>query len=97
MNYRFHPDAASEHLETVAYYENVRPGLGARYLAEFERILAKVSRPPKRYPIVREPGIRRIRLQRFPFTILFRELDGAVEILAVSHYRRRPDYWSGRL
>jgi hypothetical protein len=29
--------------------------------------------------------------------MLFRAVDGAVQILAVAHYRRRPGYWLTRL
>ncbi len=29
MSYCFHPAAEIEHLETVAYYESKKPGLGA--------------------------------------------------------------------
>ena len=39
MTYRFHPAAEAEHLETVAWYETRKAGLGAQYLAEFERTL----------------------------------------------------------
>ncbi len=39
MSYFFHFAAEAEHLESVAYYELKRPGLGAMYLAEFENIM----------------------------------------------------------
>ena len=42
MSYQFHPEAEAEHLETVAYYEDRQPGLGASYLAEFESALEQV-------------------------------------------------------
>jgi hypothetical protein len=38
VNYYFHPAAEEEHLETVAYYESKRPGLGVTYLVEFESV-----------------------------------------------------------
>ena len=97
MSYQVHPEAENEHLETVAYYEAQQPGLGASYLAEFELALDRVCEAPSRYPIERRPDIRRIRLQRFPFTVLFREFDGTVQVLAVAHHRRRPSYWLSRL
>ena len=97
MTYRFHPEAEAEHLEAVAWYESRRPGLGARYLAEFEQVLERVCRNPHRYPVDRRPDIRRARMWRFPFTILYREVEDGVEILAVAHHRRRPMYWSLRL
>ena len=97
MSYEFHPEAQAEHLEAIAYYEEQRAGLGAKYLAEFERVLARVCESPHRYPIERSPSIRRVRLHRFPFKVLFRSDDGKVQVLAVAHHRRRPTYWLGRV
>ena len=81
MTYQFHPEAEAEHLENVAYYEERQPGLGASYLAEFETVLEQVCEAPYRYSIEQRPDIRRIRLQRFPFTVLFRESGGMFKSL----------------
>ena len=97
MSYSFHPAAESEHLESVAYYESKRPGLGATYLAEFEKSMADVCEAPNRYPIKMEPDIRRKIMKKFPFSILYRVASGSVQILAIAHHRRRPAYWLGRL
>ena len=97
MSYHFHPEAETEHLETVAYYEAQQPGLGASYLADFELTLGRVCEAPSRYPIKRRPDIRHIKLQRYPFTVLFRDSGGTVQVLAVAHHRRRPSYWLSRL
>ena len=97
MAYKFHQEAESEHLETVVYYETQQAGLGASYLAEFESALVRVCESPNRYQIEGEPDIRRIKLMRFPYTVLFRESDGTVQDLAVAHHRRRPLYWLSRL
>ena len=97
MSYYFHPAAETEHLESVAYYESMQAGLGASYLAEFERNMSEVCEAPHRYPIEKKPDVRRIRMKRFPFALLFRESSGTVQVLAVAHNRRRPQYWLGRL
>ena len=97
MSFQFHPAAEAEHLEAVAYYESRQAGLGASYLAEFEAAMRQVCAAPGRYPVERQPDIRRIRLKRFPFMVLYREMGGVVQVLAVAHYRRRPEYWLGRL
>ena len=97
MSYYFHPAAEAEHLETVAYYEFKRAGLGASYLTEFEKLLNEIISNPQRYPIEQQPEIRRRRMDKFPFTILYRESSKQVQVLAVSHNRRRPNYWLGRL
>lgn len=96
MSYVFHPAAEAEHLESVAFYESRQAGLGAAYLTEFEKVMKRVCEGPQRYPIEREPDIRRIRMNRFPFTVLYREKDSVVQVLAVAHQRRRPQYWLGR-
>jgi len=97
VSYGFHPEAEAEHLETVAYYETQQAGLGASYLAESESVLERVCEAPTRYSIERKPDIRLIRLSRFPFTVLFRESEGTVQVLAVAHHHRRPSYWLSRL
>jgi len=97
MSYYFHPAAEVEHLESIAYFESKRAGLGASYLAEFEIIMDTVCEAPHRYPIDKPPDVKRIRMKRFPFTVLFRESSGTVQVLAVAHNRRRPQYWLGRL
>lgn len=96
MNYDFHPAAEAEHLGSVAYYESKQAGLGTSYLAEFEKAMSDACEVPDRYPIEKQPDVRRIRLKRFPFSVLFRESLGTVQVLAVAHNRRRPEYWLGR-
>lgn len=71
MNYYFHLAAEAEHLESVAYYESKQAGLGASYLAEFERTMSDACGVPHRYPIEKQPDVRRIRMNRFPFAVLF--------------------------
>jgi hypothetical protein len=92
----FLPEAESEHLKQVAYYEAQQTGLGARYLAEVNAALEYICEAPLRFPIARPPALRRLGLRRFPFTIFFRELSGVVQVVAVAPHRRRPGYWNGR-
>jgi len=97
MSYFFHPAAEAEYLESIAYYESKRPGLGAMYLAEFEIVIDAICEAPHRNPVERRPDVRRMRMKRFPFTVLYREHANTVQVLAVAHQRRRPQYWLGRL
>jgi toxin ParE1/3/4 len=97
VSYYFHPGAEAEHFEAIAFFESRQPGLGAAYLAEIEALMASVAHAPHRYHVERKPNIRRIFLKRFPFTIIFRDVEGVVQVLVVAHKRRRPDYWLGRI
>lgn len=94
MSYFFHPNAEREHLESVAFYEAKQAGLGFSYLSDFEGVMAVVCAHPHRYPI---EDIRRVGLKRFPYNILFRESGNTVQVLAVAHKRRHPNYWQSRL
>ena len=93
MSYRFHPAAEAEHLEQVEFYESRERGLGARYRAHFLNAMQGICEAPARNPIERAPDIRRRVLRAFPLTVIYREHQGEVQILAVAHYRRRPGYW----
>ena len=76
MTIWFHPEAETEHLETVAYYETRRSGLGSHYLAAFEQALNAVRTDTPRFRIVQEPDIRRAPLVRFPLSIIYRGDEG---------------------
>ena len=96
MNYRVHPGAALEHEEQVAFYEDRRPGLGARYHAATMRAIAKACESSNQFRIVRAPDIRRVSLHGFPFAIVFRIVGSEVQVLAIAHRRRKPNYWAPR-
>lgn len=97
MSFSFHPAAEAEFLESIAYYESKVSGLGAAYLAEIESVIERVCETPLQHPVALPPDIRCIQLVKFPFTIMYREVQGVVQVLAVSHQKRRPQYWLGRL
>ncbi len=97
MSYRFHPGAEHEHFEIIGFYESQQSGLGKAYLSEFEILMDSVANMPGRYRIERKPNIRMASMLKFPYRIIFRDAPVGVQILAVSHKKRRPDYWLGRL
>ena len=97
MRYFFHPAAEAEHLAEVSFYESRRKGLGARYLASFGAAIERVCSDPTGFRIECEPNLRRVLLRGFPFAIIYREVDGEVQILAMAHHKRRPGYWAARI
>lgn len=97
MSYRLHPEAAAEHKYQVAYYEEQQVGLGRRYHAEYRAALAQACEAPHRYRVIREPAIRCVGFNVFRFDLIYREVGGVVEVLAVAPQRREPGYWRSRL
>lgn len=98
MNHHFHPAAEAEHYEIVRYYESQSPGLGGEHLDEFAQVIQRLlAHPgPLRFRLVREPDLRIAPMARFPYQLIYRVSADEVHILAVAHYRRRPDYWLER-
>jgi len=96
MSYQFHPGAFDEHRDSVAFYQQRLPGLGADYIAEFEAVMARVCRTPNSYPTIAVPDIHRAGLKRFPFHVIYRAMPTQITVLAVAHQRRRPGYWMKR-
>jgi plasmid stabilization system protein ParE len=41
--------------------------------------------------------LRKVFLDRFPFTLVYRVRGDEIEVLAVMHQRRRPGYWRTRV
>lgn len=97
MNYWLHPEAAEEHKKQVAHYEEIQVGLGRRYHSEFRNVLALVCASPDRSRVVLAPDIRRAMFTVFHFDLVYREVDGLVQVLAIAHHRRQPGYWVARL
>lgn len=96
MRYAFHPQARVEYLEAIAYYEERRAGLGARFVAEIEGVIQRIVEAPQRWRII-EGEIRRCLAHRFPYGVLYSVEPGYVLMLAVMHHSREPGYWRDRL
>ena len=52
---------------------------------------------PHRFKVARPPDFRQVRLLGFPFTVIYREVDRVVQVLAIAHHRRHPEYWLRRV
>lgn len=97
MKYWLYPESAEDHTKQVAYYEQMQPGLDRRYHTEFQNLIAWVCATPDRSRIILAPDIRRAMFKFFHFDLIYRALNGQVQVLAIAHHCRQPGYWSARL
>ena len=95
MKVWFHPQARVELLESVAYYEAQRIGLGERFLAGVTEAIHRIERHPNMYPRV-SAGERQCRIPRFPYGLVYTVTAHRIEIYAVVHLHRKPGYWRDR-
>lgn len=96
MMLKFRTGARSEYLEAFAWYEERRTGLGLEFEAEFEKLIERVTKTPRRFAPF-DSEIRKARVARFPYFVYFAELAGRIEILAVIHCKRNPAWVLKRL
>ena len=94
---RLHPAARREIRRAFDWYiQEASPHVAAGFLDDFEHTQALL----KEHPEIGEPGIsqtRRLTFQRYPYTVVYRQRDKTLEIIAIAHHSRRPEYWAGRL
>ncbi len=98
---RIDAEAEAEIEHAIDYYDRERAGLGAEFWEQLRQAIRSLESPgPECRPVIgvpRELGVRRKRLARFPYAIVFVEGDATVRIISVMHGHRRPGYWRQRL
>jgi plasmid stabilization system protein ParE len=97
---RISEEADAEMAEAARWYEMHRAGLGIEFLDAIDTTVAQVAEAPRMgtvVPGVPDETIRRRPVRRFPYHVVYMELPGRLQILAIAHDRRRPGYWVGRL
>lgn len=96
MSLRLVEPAQQELDDAITWYESQAPGLGAAFLLEAVGAFDLIRRYPQAWHPLSD-GIRRCRLRRFPYGVIYTAVDGDPLVLAIAHLHRRPGYWRERL
>ena len=91
----FHPEAETEMIDSAVWYEQQQTDLGKRFLSSVQDALNRIEVNPELYAII-ERNVRRCLVKTFPFGVLFRVKPEKIEVIAVMHLHRNPDYWKNR-
>jgi plasmid stabilization system protein ParE len=81
--------------DAIRWYAAQAPGLGDAFLIEVLASVDRIVRFPEAWHPMGE-GVRRCRLNRFPYGLIYSVENGDILVLAVAHLHRRPDYWRDR-
>ncbi|MFT4559513.1 MAG: type II toxin-antitoxin system RelE/ParE family toxin [Planctomycetales bacterium] len=92
---RFHPTAVEEATEARRWYFERSHTAAVAFDEALALAVQQLADHPNRWARYLH-GTRHIILQKFPYVIVYRVLDSAVEIVAVAHEKRRPGYWKSR-
>jgi toxin ParE2 len=96
MKYDFLAPARAELQEAVDYYEDRRPGLGEELAAEVRATIDRILLNPTAWAKL-SANVRRCRLRRFPYALIYQVEPDRMLVVAVMHLRRDPVYWRSRL
>lgn len=91
----FHPKALEEADQAAAFYRAQKPGLEVRFLEALNDAISRIRRNPFLYRCI-ESDIRKCRIMRFPYGVIYRATEDSVQVIAIMHLRQRPDYWKSR-
>jgi len=92
-----HPAAQQELIDAAAYYEEQLTGLGTEYLDVLEQTIDKIAvNLYSSYLSHPHLQIRRSIVPRFPYLVYYRVNAGLIDVFAIAHQSRRPDYWVDR-
>ncbi|PLW80985.1 type II toxin-antitoxin system RelE/ParE family toxin [Kineobactrum sediminis] len=95
MYARFIAPARLKFPKEVAYYNKQEAGLGAAFAQEVEYATARaLSFPGAGSPATK--STRRVYVKRFPFSLVYRPNKEGIEVFAVAHVSRHPEYWLSR-
>ena len=96
MQFELHSEAREEFLSAVSRYEAEVPGLGGRFITEFDRCIALLLESPAMGSPI-GPRLRRFVLDdHFPYSVVYAVLGQTLYVVAVAHGSRRPGYWKRR-
>lgn len=96
MSLRLLEPAQAELDEAIGWYAEQAPGLGDAFLLETLKVLKLVEQFPQAWhPLT--PEIRRCRLKRFPYSVVYTLDAEGILVLAVAHQHRKPGYWRNRI
>lgn len=90
-----HPSALAEAQAAYRWYNERSETIAKTFLADLDSAVELISEDPMRWPAYLDRA-RRFLLRRFPFSIIYRQSEEIVQILAVAHERRKPGYWESR-
>ena len=96
MPFQFHPLAREELRHAARSYEQAQEGLGFYFTRAVRSAMSRVELNPEWFRIICE-DVRKCRVLRFPYGVLFRRRPDGLYIVAVMHLHRDPDYWKDRL
>jgi plasmid stabilization system protein ParE len=93
---RIQAQARQEIDEAFDWYFKRSPEAADAFLTEIGAALKQIVSHPQLYPTYTKNTRRRL-LEKYPYFVVFPAKKDMILIVAVTHAKRRPGYWRGRV
>jgi len=91
MSLRFHPGVQRDINEVLDYYSERSVTAADRFWDELHECFRDITENPKHFSFINPTrGLRRIRLRKFPYLVIFYESANEVKVTCVKHEKRHP-------
>ena len=90
------PDAEEDVRAAHDYLEQIRVGLGVKFLVRLRKTLESIELMPEMFGVVWQ-DVRATRLRKFRYLVYYVVLSDRVEVLAVLHSARDASVWQSRV
>jgi plasmid stabilization system protein ParE len=81
--------------DSFYYYKLFSPTLSEQFKTEIQEKFELLLSNPLMYQSVTE-DIRKVVLDKFPYSIFYSFDEFQIKILALAHFKRKPKYWKSR-
>ena len=94
MTVEFHPTVQKDFNQALDHYEaEGGPHLADRFEGEFRACIAAIRAAPRQFPFYLKSAVfRRIRLDHFPYIVVYREMAAAVRVTLLKCESRHPRF-----
>ena len=90
-------DVAQQEMdESFEFYEDQVTGLGHDFLTEILATFKRIKQDTQAWTPF-SVRTRRCLVNRFPYGVMYQELENEVLVIAIAHLHRKPGYWEDRI
>jgi hypothetical protein len=95
MKVNFLKSAHIEYKEAVEFYSLQSDQLGERFINEVDKTISIIKNYPESFNKFTE-HTRKAVVNIFPYSLFYSIINENIEIIAVAHQNRKPNYWKNR-
>jgi hypothetical protein len=95
MKIDFYEPAYKEYEEAKEFYNMQNEVLGDKFVIEVDKTIKIIRNYPESFPKYTN-HTRKAVVNVFPYNIIYTIYEDYIEVLAIAHQHRKPDYWIDR-